>query len=251
MTHSQSSSSQYQVLLVEDSPDNQLIIKLHLQKMNAVVTIAKNGKEAVSFYKKQCFGIVLMDLQMPVMDGYEATQSIREWEKVHHQSPTPIIALTASSTNEELEKALSVGCNEHLTKPLKKDDLQQLLTKFDLFNDSPIDQKKNISRNMNKSTDKFIAILDKSLKNLVPQILEIKRKQTLEIVDAITQCDFEKIQKLGHKLRGSHGLVTVNELGNQLEEAARNKDIEASKSLSNELNEFLSHVEIKFEGDLS
>jgi len=153
--------------------------------------------------------------------------------------------------NEELEKALSVGCNEHLTKPLKKDDLQQLLTKFDLFNDSPIDQKKNISRNMNKSTDKFIAILDKSLKNLVPQILEIKRKQTLEIVDAITQCDFEKIQKLGHKLRGSHGLVTVNELGNQLEEAARNKDIEASKSLSNELNEFLSHVEIKFEGDLS
>ncbi len=113
------------VLLAEDSPDNQVLIKRFLTAEGALVEIARNGLEAFDMALKQDFHIVLMDIQMPVLDGYSATQRLR---RVGYDKP--IIALTAHALKEEQERSLGAGCNEHLTKPINRQLLISVIGKF-------------------------------------------------------------------------------------------------------------------------
>jgi signal transduction histidine kinase len=111
------------VLLVEDSPDNQMLIFTLLSSVGAKVTVASNGQEGVDLALKENFDVVLMDVQMPVMDGHEATKKLRE---VKYQKP--IIALTAHAMDEEKKKCYESGYTEFLTKPIRKDNLINMLS---------------------------------------------------------------------------------------------------------------------------
>ena len=117
-------------LLVEDNPDNQLLILAYLKKTPHVITTAENGKIAVDQFAKGEFDLVLMDMQMPVMDGYSATRQIRMMEKLSGNDPTPILALTAFALKEDTQKSLDAGCNGHLTKPIKKKKLLETLATY-------------------------------------------------------------------------------------------------------------------------
>ncbi|TAL08528.1 MAG: response regulator [Nitrospirae bacterium] len=108
------------ILLVEDAEDNRLLIQAYLKHTAHRLDIAENGEIACGKFKVGRYDLVLMDVQMPVMDGYTATQEIREWEQANHRPPTPIIALTAHALKEDEEKSLAAGCTAHLTKPIKK-----------------------------------------------------------------------------------------------------------------------------------
>ncbi|RME65777.1 MAG: response regulator, partial [Nitrospirae bacterium] len=118
------------ILLVEDSPDNRLLIQSYLKKTPHTVEVAENGQEAVEKFKAGRYDLVFMDVQMPVMDGYTATKEIRKWEKENNLEPTPIVALTAHALKEEEEKSLQAGCNAHLTKPIKKARLLEAIKEF-------------------------------------------------------------------------------------------------------------------------
>ncbi|MBF0620727.1 MAG: PAS domain S-box protein [Magnetococcales bacterium] len=123
------------ILLVEDSPDNQLLIQAYLKKTPWQIITAVNGLEAVTKVKdNEKFDLVLMDIQMPIMDGYTATREIRAWEKLQNQSPLPILALSAHALKSEKMKSLEAGCDRHLVKPIKKKDLinaiQQMVSSF-------------------------------------------------------------------------------------------------------------------------
>jgi two-component system, sensor histidine kinase and response regulator len=115
------------ILLAEDSPDNQTLIIAYLKQIAHAVEIAENGAVAVEKYKTQRFDLVLMDVQMPVMDGYAATRAMREWESTQGRPPTPIIALTAHARHEDAENSRVAGCTTHLTKPIKKATLLSTL----------------------------------------------------------------------------------------------------------------------------
>ncbi|HEY6086036.1 MAG TPA: response regulator, partial [Nitrospira sp.] len=115
------------ILLVEDSPDNQFLIRSYLKQTPYRLEIAEHGAVAVEKFKSGHFDLVLMDMQMPVMDGYEATKMIRAWEFEHDLPPTNIIALTALALREENEKILEAGCDAHMTKPVKKQTLLEVL----------------------------------------------------------------------------------------------------------------------------
>jgi two-component system, sensor histidine kinase and response regulator len=116
-----------QVLLVEDSPDNQLLVRSYLKQTEYVLDIADHGAIALEKFKSTHYDLILMDMQMPVMDGYTATQAMRSWERDHDLPPTPIIALTALALKEEGARILEAGCNTHLTKPVKKSTLLEVL----------------------------------------------------------------------------------------------------------------------------
>ena len=103
------------ILLAEDAEDNQYLIQQFLNRTGAIVDIASNGQEAIDKAMASDFDVVLMDIQMPLVDGYEATVHLRE-----SGYKVPIIALTAHALIEEREKALSKGCNSHLTKPINR-----------------------------------------------------------------------------------------------------------------------------------
>ena len=118
------------ILLVEDNPDNRLLIKAYLKKLPYQLDEAENGQIAVDRFQQSDYDIVLMDVQMPVMDGHQATRLIRAWEAQTARAPTPIISLTAHAIKEEVDKCLEAGCDTHLSKPVKKATLLETIQTY-------------------------------------------------------------------------------------------------------------------------
>lgn len=116
-----------EVLLVDDNPDNRLLVEIYLEKTKAHVTTAEDGQQAVKAAAQKNFDVILMDMQMPVMDGYTATAKIRENEKNENRPRSKIIALTAYALKEEVERSYKAGCDTHLTKPIKRSRLFQTI----------------------------------------------------------------------------------------------------------------------------
>ncbi|OPY91056.1 MAG: Signal transduction histidine-protein kinase BarA [Syntrophus sp. PtaU1.Bin208] len=110
----------FDILLADDSPDNCLLLRSYLKGRPYRLEIAEDGAIAMEKFKTGRYALVLMDIQMPVMDGYEATREIRKWERDNQLEETPIVALTAHAFQEDREKSLLAGCTGHLTKPIKK-----------------------------------------------------------------------------------------------------------------------------------
>ncbi|MEO5332374.1 MAG: response regulator [Magnetococcus sp. YQC-5] len=119
------------ILVVDDSEDNILLVRAFLKKSPYRLTFAHNGEEAVQkITSGEVFDVVLMDVQMPVMDGYTATRKIRQWEQANHRTPVPVIALTAHAFAENERQTLEAGCSEHLTKPITKPRLLEAIARY-------------------------------------------------------------------------------------------------------------------------
>ncbi|WP_163831764.1 hybrid sensor histidine kinase/response regulator [Spartinivicinus ruber] len=126
------------VLVVEDNPTSTKVIKGMLAKLNVTPKVATNGNEAVEAFKNQRFQIIFMDCEMPIMDGFEATERIRQWEQQHSLPPTPIIALTAHGIQDQKQRIAAVGMNGQLTKPLELVALQETLQVWALPRVEPV-----------------------------------------------------------------------------------------------------------------
>ncbi len=118
------------VLVVDDSPDNRLLIRAHLKQVRFDSEEAENGAIAVEKAKAAAFDLIIMDIQMPVMDGYEAIRSIRQWENARSLKRTPIIAFTASAFEDDVRRALDAGADMHVSKPVKKAALLEVINKL-------------------------------------------------------------------------------------------------------------------------
>ncbi len=118
------------ILLVEDMEDNLMLIQHFLNKTPYVVDIAKNGKIGVEKFTKGDYDLVLMDMEMPIMDGYTATMEIRKWEKDNKKEETPIIAVTAHAFEEHHRKSIEAGCTDHISKPIKKKKLLEVIYEY-------------------------------------------------------------------------------------------------------------------------
>ncbi|MDE2058960.1 MAG: response regulator [candidate division NC10 bacterium] len=121
---------QQHILLVEDNPDNQYLVERILKSAGYWVVTAENGIAAVDAVRQVRYDLILMDVQMPEMDGFEATRAIRSWEREHNVGRTPIIAMTAYVGAEYREQCLQQGMDDYLTKPLKKDLLLQTMKHY-------------------------------------------------------------------------------------------------------------------------
>lgn len=122
-----SNFSERKILLVDDAEDNRLLIKVYLKYFPLNIIECQNGQEAVEKFINEQFDIVLLDLRMPVMNGYEAVRLMREWETKNNRRRTPIFALSADSMPELIEQSLTAGCDGHLSKPIRKNVLLDML----------------------------------------------------------------------------------------------------------------------------
>jgi len=118
------------VLVVEDNVVNQKLARRILEKSGALVDLANHGQEALELLKQKDFDVVMMDLQMPVMDGITATRCIRGGEAGESNRDIPIIAVTANALTEDRQECLKVGMNDYLSKPFKKTDLCQSIASY-------------------------------------------------------------------------------------------------------------------------
>jgi YesN/AraC family two-component response regulator len=131
---------------------------------------------ALEMFKKGEYDLVLMDMQMPVMDGYTATAEIRKFEKARGAEDTPIIALSAYALGEEIQKSLDAGCNEHLTKPIKKAKLMETIGRYAMsIGEKKAREEDEEDMNMDLDTEseaEFIVYVDEDFEDLIPEFFE-------------------------------------------------------------------------------
>ena len=201
------------VLLVEDNEINQEVASMFLKKANIEVDIANNGLEAVNMHKENQnkYDLILMDLQMPILSGYDATRKIRELDK-----DIPIVALTAAAMIEDKEKVLSCGMNDHLGKPINSDDLYNTIIKYT----KKISDKTPISSTILKNSEDIVLdwdFLERTLssKNLINKLLlkflEQLNKDFGNIVQKVKNNE-ENADKMIHGLKGVSGNLGATSL---------------------------------------
>jgi CheY-like chemotaxis protein/HPt (histidine-containing phosphotransfer) domain-containing protein len=228
------------ILLAEDSPDNCTITVAYLQDTPYRVEIAENGTIACEKFTARQYDLVLMDRQMPVMDGLTATRTIRAWEQANDRPPTPIIALTASALKGDREMCLAAGCTAYLSKPIKQEVLLQAIKEHSIV--APPSSKEENSR-----MDTILVRANPKFADLIPVFLQNCRKNVIAMLDALDRGDFETVEILGHGMRGAGGsyeFQAITDIGAALEQAAESADADASRKWVGELSGYLDRVEI-------
>lgn len=193
------------ILVVEDNPVNQMLIRIVLKKIQVAIEVASNGLEAIELCRKQPFDLIIMDLQMPEMDGYETTRYLRQEMKL----TTPIIAMTATALKEDQEKSAAIGMNDFMIKPFDFNDLYERLIRL-LFND-----QKNNTKDVHREHDatlfdlKDLLELDdpEALNEIVGMFLATVPKDILALQHLATDEQRESLAKAAHKLKSA--LATV------------------------------------------
>ncbi len=115
------------MLVVDDHPTNRRVVEMILDQVGAERVSVENGKLALEAYIRDHFDVVLMDIQMPVMDGLTATQQIRLVEREEHRLPTPVIILSANAMPEHIEAGRAAGADRHLAKPISAAELLNVI----------------------------------------------------------------------------------------------------------------------------
>ena len=217
----------HRILLAEDSEYNIVLIQAYLKNSGFELEVAENGKIAVEKVMGSRPDLVLMDLQMPVMDGLEATRAIRHWEAASGARPTPILALTAHAAGEGAGISLGAGCNEHLTKPIKRVTLLEAL-----------------SRHLH---GKIRVTPPEGIEGLVPDYLASVRREMAEILAGVDLNDCTIARRLGHQLKGSgagYGFPEITSRGAAVESAAIAANEDEIRHQILILAAFLDRVEI-------
>jgi CheY-like chemotaxis protein/HPt (histidine-containing phosphotransfer) domain-containing protein len=222
-----------------------MVIQGFLLKTDCHIVIAENGFIAVEKFKNGHFDAVLMDIQMPVMDGYEATRTIRVWEAETGAIPTPIIALTAHALQEVAKQVNEAGCDYYLTKPISKARLMEVLQKFQRKADTSSVPDVSISQDTEETpkfdnvsfqdSDHYMAVNMKALEKLsqdfgggielpLQKFLEVLPTRMNAISNTIKEGDPDGLSLAAHKLKGTSctfGAEKLSELARQLEEMGK------------------------------
>ncbi|MDH4386422.1 MAG: PAS domain S-box protein [Caulobacter sp.] len=219
------------ILLAEDSADNRTIALAYLEDTPYRVEVAVNGAMACEMFESGRYDLVLMDRQMPIMDGLTATRTIRAWERENQRSPTPIIALTASALKGDRETCLAAGCTAYLSKPIKQAVLLQAIR----------DHASADGAGPPASRDRA-ARAARRLAEQIPAYLDHCRGDVILMLAALDQADFKAVIIMGHNLRGSgggFGLQAITDFGASIEHSAGEADEDGARRWVNALSSHL------------
>jgi PAS domain S-box-containing protein len=226
------------VLLAEDNPVNQALATRILEKLGHKVQVVNDGKEAIEQSRAQDFELIFMDVQMPEMDGLEATTAIRAAE-VGTGKHVPIVAMTAHAMKGDREKCLSAGMDGYLSKPIRIDELKQAI--------SEVENKRNPSQSPEQDSFQAIGklglLLDSVMgdRTLLIEMAELwladSEKQERQIREGLDSGEAVIVERAAHALKGSVGTFqacAAQEAAKQLEMSARSADlVKARKAFEN------------------
>jgi len=233
------------ILLVEDNAVNQLVALRLLEKQGHAVTIAANGRRALEALEKDSYDLILMDIQMPEMNGWEATKAIRENEKTTGEH-IPIAAMTAHAMKGDEERCIAAGMDDYLTKPIRIPELLAVVDKI-------ANRKATAIGMEGVSKDRFdlAATLDRldGDRELFDEMAHLFRgecpKAIEEIRRSIAAADAKALERHAHSLKGSAanlGSATVSGAADALETCARSGHLEQAYDLFQSLEQALSHL---------
>ncbi len=197
------------LLLVDDNPENMILLRAYLEDLSLLLSFATNGLEAFEHRRQSNFDLVLMDIQMPVMDGYTATREIRAWEKATHAPRVPIVAVTAHALIGANAESLQAGCDGHLTKPLDRNDLVEAIAKY---------AKRPAEQSVTAAS---------RIAALRPAFLANRRIDLLKMRGALAEGDFTNVQGIAHNCKGTgagYGFPEISDIGSEIERGAKALD---------------------------
>jgi len=230
------------ILVVEDVSLNQLLMKTLLEEFGFEMVIAGNGKIAVEKLKKETFDLILMDLQMPEMNGFEATEYIRNQLKLE----TPIIALTADVTTVDLEKCKKIGMNDYISKPIDDKLLFKKINKYlnnnESQNEIPMEEKQTKGSNGHAryTNLNFIKQLTKNNPDMIAEMIKVYLEETPELIDkmktSVRNKDYEGLRAAAHSIIPSFATMGISEdftqMAKEIQENAQKKEkLERSNDL--------------------
>lgn len=225
------------ILLAEDNPPNREIVRLYLMNSPVTLDMAENGEQALSLIRVNKYDAVLMDMEMPIMDGYAATEAIRRLEEENNQPRTPVIALTAHSFSEHRDRCRLAGCDDYLVKPVKKSTLLDVLFKYAFGNETNGEETPR-------------EVTSENFRELVGPFLEHSREDSRDMEEALIELDFEEVRRLGHKMGGAaygFGLKGLGRLCKEIELLSDAKDESGLRLRIAEVYRYLDKVDISFE----
>ena len=192
--------------MLEDSKYNAFVIQTYLKNTPCHLTVAENGADGFKAFKNGTWDIILMDIQMPVMDGYETTRAIRDWERKHNLTPLPIIAMTAYALVGDAEKCFKAGADLHLPKPVKKSALFDVIRDLIGTKQPVVNASETLSDN-SKTDTLFVTV----------------RKNITASHTALERGDYGSIKALGSDLADEGirlSMDAITEYGESLKDAA-------------------------------
>ncbi len=221
-------SNGLRILIAEDSDDNRLLMEFYLKETPHQIVLAVDGKEAVDQFVSKSFDIVLMDLQMPVMDGLTATRQIRTLESDRHLKRTPILAFTANAHEPDLHKSLVAGCNAHITKPISKPALLAAIERYGTAE---------------KAVEAPVPVVEsKEIQAMAPNYMAARRRDLEQLARLLEARDFNQIRKIVHDFKGTggaYGFPKLTELGAAMQASAEVADPAALETQFAELADYL------------
>jgi len=205
----------YSILLVEDNEINRMYASKLLEKWDCNLELAENGKVAIEQIEKSQFDLVLMDLQMPIMDGYEATKLIRSWE--NDKSKIPIVALTANAIKGDNEKCLEVGMNDYLSKPFTPDQLYTKIAKIlnPALLSAGIDKGPSVQKDGLVNLDHLNEICDgdtKFIKEMIETFNNKTSQHLTEMKNNVENQEWVSVGRIAHQIKPSMTLLGISSL---------------------------------------
>jgi CheY-like chemotaxis protein/HPt (histidine-containing phosphotransfer) domain-containing protein len=265
------------VLLAEDNPVNQEIALLMLQTLGCSVTVAQNGREAVNQAQTTTYDLILMDCQMPEMDGFEATRLIREWEQSNSRTATPIVALTAHATSGDRAQCLAVGMNEYISKPFSMDHLRAVLTSWlqpaptlsTVEQPAPQPTVTLVSATLEPESEASLIVDVKAWESItslqrpgkadpLAKILSLYLADSQQLVDTLHQGmaagDATAVNQAAHSLKSRSavlGALSLAKLCQQFETLSRQGQIKEAETLLDQLDAAFDHASQIFGAELN
>ncbi|QLA19529.1 PAS domain-containing protein [Desulfolutivibrio sulfoxidireducens] len=225
------------ILLVEDNPVNVKVAELHLEKMGHAVTVAEDGPKALTALAREPFDVVLMDLELPGMDGITTTRRIRLGEAGRDRTGTPIVAMTAHAQDDIRKQCLTAGMDDYMTKPVNFFELEALISRLLIRPESealagqpPLFDKERAMRRMGIDEATLAPIFQAALDEFGERLDDLLR--------ATKRGDIQTIRTHCHTLKsicGTIGFAQGQGILEKISEAARNADIKAVRHEVREL----------------
>ncbi len=250
-TIAESEQHRRRIMLVEDYPTNQELVRSHLRSFGYEVDVAQDGFKALELFEPGCYDLVLMDIELPGMDGYVATQGMRLLEQQHDHPHVPIIALSAHSDKTHRDKCLAAGMNDYLAKPLRKVELlkkldrwlQLSLDTFPLQQQSvSLDDTPDTVMNYRQALHEFEedeALLVEVIQRFIAQA----RSQIQALRLAVSLQDLNRVHKEAHALAGGASNLAADPLC----QAAQRLEFLDGTQLSQKGNRFLQALDYELE----
>jgi len=228
------------ILVAEDSADNRLLVQAYMKGSPHMLTFAEDGKAAVDRFAASDFDLVLMDMQMPIMDGLTATRAMRALERERGVASIPIIALTANALSQDVEMSRVAGCNAHLSKPISKHKLLSLIEEYGRH-------RRQLDMSKTAPLQPILIEMPPELEQIVPGYLETRKAEVPQLIDLLAGFEFKRLACLGHNLKGSggaYGFPELTRIGAALEHSAKQADAGTLCTLLTELKDYLGRVQL-------